>query len=191
MEILPFIEKRIQDLEASKPTESYIPDMILEQVEYSASESREIIQSLFPHRRLVLSQFTFFNQVGIARPSGSTFKRGRRCYRLLDLLSIACILALKEEGIPFKNIESVPQIVQNNSKQIFEMGPGCRLLGHGELVGLVLPGREDLGDDVMSSYLSSPSEKMIFWSFDLGLLAAQLRAVAEGELAQKSETQAA
>jgi DNA-binding transcriptional MerR regulator len=104
--------------------------------EYSATEIRKLLQGLFPHRRLVLSQFTFFNQIGIAKPTGSGFKRGRQCYRLEDLLSIATILALKEEGIPFKNIEVVPKIIQQNAARIFEIGEGCRLSGHGDAIVL-------------------------------------------------------
>ena len=68
--------------------------------EFSASEIRQVLQGLFPHRRLVLSQFTFFNNIGVSLPTGETFRRGRRCYRLEDILSIATVLALKEEGIP-------------------------------------------------------------------------------------------
>ncbi len=78
------------------------------ETEYSASDIRKLLQQLFPQRRLVLSQFTFFSHRGVARATGETYRRGRRCYRLHDILSIASIIALKEEGIPLKNIRVDP-----------------------------------------------------------------------------------
>ena len=150
----------------------------MEQLEYSASQIRKILQELFPRRRLVLSQFTFFNQVGVAKPTGVTFRRGRRCYRLEDLLSIACILALKEEGIPYKNVDQVPAILQAHAERIFASGHGCRLSGFGDIVNLVLPGEEQ-SNAALLDYLSEDKEPILFWSFDVGLLAEQLQAVAQ------------
>jgi len=152
--------------------------MILDGIEFSASEVRKILQQLFPHRRLVLSQFTFFNQIGIARPSGNTFRRGRRCYKIEDILPIACVLALKEEGIPFKNIEAVPEMVHNAASKILSKGPGCRLSGTGDVIDLTLPGTETDDNSALESLLNSDNGK-IFWSFDIGILATQLHAVAE------------
>ncbi len=146
--------------------------------EYSATEIRKILQGLFPHRRLVLSQFTFFNQIGIAKPTGSSFKRGRRCYRIEDILSIACILALKEEGIPYKNIESVPLIIQENVDRIFLYGTGVRLSGHGPAVDLRFPG-DTSENTALDSFLSAEKEELIFWGFDVGLLAKQLCDIAD------------
>ena len=145
--------------------------------EYSASDIRKILQGLFPQRRLVLSQFTFFNQVGVAKATGKTFRRGRRCYRLEDLLSIACILALKEEGIPYKNVESVPALIQDNSDKIFAAGEGCRLSGFGETVSLSFP-HEEKDEAALDSFLSGEQTSLLFWCFDVGLLAEQLRLVA-------------
>ncbi len=161
------------------------------QVEFSASEIRKILQALFPHRRLVLSQFTFFNQVGVARPSGETFRRGRRCYRLEDILSIACILALKEEGIPYKNVEEAPRIIQESAEKIFFIGEGCRISGYGTNVVLTYPGEhpqaEPLVDFLCGGALASSeglqSELHLFWSFDIGQLSGQLKAVAEKYIA--------
>ena len=180
MEILSLLDREAEPEEKSAGVR--LPT--IENFEYSASEARELMQRLFPHRRLVLSQFTFFNQVKIAVATGETFRRGRRCYRLLDLLSVGCVLALKEEGIPYKNIEAVPGMIQKNAQLIFELGPGCRLSGSGEQVGLNLPGRPLQGEEVLESFLDRSEDQLgqnqgIFWSFDLGLLAAQLRSIAE------------
>ncbi|HQH26183.1 MAG TPA: hypothetical protein PLP17_02210 [Oligoflexia bacterium] len=149
----------------------------MEQLEYSAIQIRGILQELFPHRRLVLSQFTFFNHSGVARPTGSTFRRGRRCYRLEDLLPIACILALKEEGIPYKNVEEVPLLIQQNAERIFACGSGCRLSGCGDTVTLTFPG-EETANPALLHYLEEETPLMLFWGFDVGLLAEQLRAIA-------------
>ena len=153
--------------------------MILDGIEFSASEVRKVLQQLFPHRRLVLSQFTFFNQIGIARPSGETFRRGRRCYRVEDILPIACVLALKEEGIPFKNIEALPEMVHNAASKILSTGPGCRLSGMGEKINLTLPGVENQAAITSLEDLLNSTSGKIFWSFDIGILATQLQAVVE------------
>lgn len=146
--------------------------------EFTASEIRKLLQALFPHRRLVLSQFTFFNQIGVSRPSGKTYRRGRRCYRLQDILPIACILALKEEGIPFKNIETVPAVLQTHAEKIFKVGAGVRLSGFGSNVELCFPGEEQLAEPYLD-FLSGDFGMQLFWSFDVGLLAGQLEAIAE------------
>ena len=149
----------------------------LKGVEFSASEIRKILQSLFPHRRLVLSQFTFFNQVGVSRPSGETYRRGRRCYRIQDILPIACILALKEEGIPYKNVESVPVVLQTHAEKIFRTGPGVRISGFGANVELCFPGEEQLAEPYLD-FLSGDFGIQLFWSFDVGVLAARLEQTA-------------
>lgn len=146
--------------------------------EYTATEVRKLLHELFPQRRLVLSQFTFFNQTGVSKATGSTFRRGRRCYRLEDLLSIACILALKEEGIPYKNVEGLPALIQENASLIFALGEGCRLSGFGEQVTLKLKGEGSV-NEVLESFLAEGSQSLLFWSFDVGLLAHQLQAIAE------------
>jgi hypothetical protein len=144
------------------------------QTEYSASEIRKILQRLFPQRRLVLSQFTFFQQIGVAKPTGVTSRRGRRCYRLQDLLSIAGVLALKEEGIPLKNIECAPAMIQEKADAIFEIGSGCRLSGFGENITLRLP-NDVVDPHHIESFLEvDPKDPVLFWSFDLGELAEQL-----------------
>ncbi len=140
--------------------------------EYSASELRRLLQELFPHRRLVLSQFTFYNQIGVAKPTGETFRRKRRCYRLVDILPIACVLSLKEQGIPLKNIAAVPGLIQENAARIFATGKGCRLSGAGDTVQLQMPGEEATQaalDTLLDGLCGS-----LFWGFDVGELAEQL-----------------
>lgn len=146
--------------------------------EYTASEIRTLLQELFPQRRLVLSQFTFFNQIGVAKPTGTTFRRRRRCYRLLDVLSIACVLQLKEEGIPLKNIEPVPGLVQEHAATIFATGRGCRLSGCGSAVALQLPG-ESGSSAALDALLLNDQPIGLFWGFDIGRLAERLLAVAQ------------
>ena len=146
------------------------------QAEFSASELRKIFQELFPHRKLVLSQFTFYNQVGVAKPSGETFRRGRRCYRLVDLLPIATVLALKEKGIPLKNIEVLPRLLQESAERIFSFGTDCLISGYGEQVHLQMPD-EDGEDLCLEAFLAEETQTMLYWSFDVGKLAAELQDV--------------
>lgn len=164
--------------------------------EFTASEVRALMQRLFPHRRLVLSQFTFFNQVGVAKPTGSSFQRGRQCYRLEDLLSIATVVALKEEGIPLKNISSVPQMVQAASEAIFKMGEGCNLYGYKDALQLLLKG-DGGSNQAIEAFLAdshevigeSPAATKLLWSYDVGSLAMQLRRAAEGIVLDEQSTQ--
>lgn len=158
--------------------------------EFSATEVRRLLQELFPLRRLVLSQFTFFNQTGVACPTGETFRRKRRCYRIMDVLPIAVVLALKEQGIPLKNISQVPQLIQRHSSEIFRHGRGCRLYGLGTTISLQLPTVPSenpallalLGADQASSAevpssgntLDSDASPAMFWGFDVGELAEQI-----------------
>ncbi len=150
-------------------------------IEYSATEIRRILQELFPQRRLVLSQLTFFNQVGVAKPTGTTFRRGRRCYRLEDLLSVACMLALKEEGIPYKNVANLPALVQQQAQKIFALGTGCRLSGFSDNIVLQFPG-ESLEAPSLQQFLAGDSSPLLFWGFDVGVLASQLQEVAHRRL---------
>lgn len=151
----------------------------VQEIEYSATELRRILQELFPTRKLVLSQFTFYNQIGVARPTGETFKRGRRCYRLGDILPIACVLALKEKGIPLKNIQSVPSLVQERASQIFAHGSNCFISGYGSAVNLLM--HDDQSPDIcLESFLDESEEvAQLFWSYDVGLLAARLNEIIE------------
>ncbi len=110
-----------------------------EDPEFNASEVRRVLQELFPTRKLVLSQFTFFNQIGVSKPSGESFRRGRRCYKTQDLLPIAVVLALKEQGIPNKNISLVPALVQENCEKIFMTGAGARISGYKDTVCINFP----------------------------------------------------
>jgi len=155
-------------------------------IEYSASEIRTILQRLFPHRRLVLSQFTFFNQSGVAKPTGETFRRGRRCYRPFDILSIAAVLALKEEGIPYKNIEPLPAVIQQHSEEIFRLGSPCRVVGYKDFLSLELPARERIlvktneqNLSPLDAFAAHGSSYSLFWSFDVGALATQLERTIE------------
>ncbi len=149
--------------------------------EYTASDIRKILQHLFPHRRLVLSQFTFFNQIGVARPSGESFRRGRRCYQLEDILPIAAVLALKEEGIPLKNITSVPALLQERRSSIFQAGAGSRLYGFGEVVSLMIPA-ENTENLALEAFLQNTGDPRLFWSYDVGVLSQQITAIARNEV---------
>ena len=147
--------------------------------EYSAIEIRGILQALFPERRLVLSQFTYYLHAGVSNPSGETIRRKRRCYRLEDLLPIAVVLYLKEQGIPLKNINNAPQIVQDNSAYIFSRGQGCRLSGFADQISLFIPGvsanRESSAlNAFLEDSLQSSEARRLFWSVDVGLIAEQL-----------------
>lgn len=155
----------------------------MDSLEYSAIEIRTLLQELFPHRRLVLSQFTSFQHSGVAKATGATFRRGRRCYVLQDILPIACVLALKEEGIPYKNIEPLPALLQAHAEKIFAVGNGCLLSGFGDEISLVFPG-ENTPNSALDLFLKTGGETMqLFWSFNVGLLADQLRQVAESKAA--------
>jgi len=141
--------------------------------EFTASDVRRILQRLFPQRKLVLSQLTFFNHAGVACANGDTYKRGRRCYLLQDILSVATVLALKEEGIPLKNINGVPALIQQNAKQIFSAGQGCRLVGFGSNVSLEMPGSNEIPAP-LQLFLNEQNPVQILWGFDVGALAQQL-----------------
>lgn len=155
--------------------------------EYSASEVRKLLQILFPQRRLVLSQFTFFNQVGVSAPSGETSRRGRRCYRLADLLSIACVLALKEEGIPYKNLEGLPQMIQGSLDKIFSFKEVCIASGWGSKVNLTFGNQASQADSIVS-FLDEPNLLGLFWSFDVSDLARQLIEASEKYSQQRIQT---
>ncbi|HMO16913.1 MAG TPA: hypothetical protein PKA63_01090 [Oligoflexia bacterium] len=148
--------------------------------EYTASQVRLILQELFPSRKLVLSQLTFFNQMGISVPSGNGFRRGRRLYRLRDLLPIAVVLALKEQGIPNKNVELAPACVQEHADEIFKLGSPVRLSGIGEIVhldlGRISDNRKNESDKAIEFLLSGQSMDL-FWSYDVGFLALELSRV--------------
>lgn len=152
--------------------QSLVNKISIEQ-EFSASEVRKLLQVLFPQRRLVLSQFTFFNQVGVSTPSGSTSRRGRRCYRLQDLLPIALVLALKEEGIPYKNLENLPKSIQENLEKIFSFQEMCIASGWGTKVNLSF-GAVAHSAESLISFLDQENVLGLFWSFDVSDLAKQL-----------------
>ena len=152
--------------------------MDIHDLEYSATEIRSLLQEVFPHRKLVLSQFTFFNQAGVARATGETFRRGRRCYRLVDILPIACVLALKEQGIALKSIEPVPQMLQEHAMTIFQFGPGCRVSGWNQVICLKIGGLE-LGENPLDAFLGTESASCLLWSYDVGILAQQLEEIAK------------
>ena len=151
--------------------------MIDNSVEYSTSDIQKLLQELFPSRRLVLSQFTFYTQCGVAKPTGNTFKRGRRCYRLTDILSIACVLALKEEGIPLKNIGNAPQMIQDSAEKIFELGPSCKLAGCGDEIMLIVPGETSEPNFPLEKLLGD-GQPSLFWMYDVGVLARRIEDVA-------------
>ena len=150
-----------------------VQSTVLPGIEFNASEIRQIFQGLFPHRRLVLSQFTFFNNAGIAQPTGLTQRRGRRCYRTEDLLSIAAVLALKEEGIPLKNIQPAPGLIRDRSEEIFSHGAGVRVSGCGSSVQLSF-GTEAQYAENFIDFLLNADQPSFFWSYDVGSLALSL-----------------
>ncbi|MCB0360739.1 MAG: hypothetical protein KDD44_13920, partial [Bdellovibrionales bacterium] len=129
--------------------------------------------------RLVLSQFTFFNQNGVSQPTGETFRRGRRCYRLPDVLPIACVLALKEEGIPLKNLSGLPELIRENVEAIFSRGSSCRIAGFGETISLRFAGQEA---PAVTEFLENSDRSLLCWSFDIGELAQQLLELAYSQL---------
>lgn len=149
--------------------------------EFNASGVRRIIQEMFPMRKLVLSQFTLYYHMGVATPSGENYKRGRRCYRLYDLLPIALVLILKEQGIPNKNIGHIPRVISEKAERIFETGRGVRVSGFKEVCQLSFPDEisQDaalmamLEDDNISSGIQD-----LYWSYDVGYLASELMRVA-------------
>lgn len=151
-----------------------------EDPEFNASEVRKVLQELFPTRKLVLSQFTFFNQIGVSKPSGESFRRGRRCYKTQDLLPIAVVLALKEQGIPNKNIVNVPALVQEHCEKIFSVGVGARISGFRDVVCMNFP-NEPIKDISLMAMLDCEqvdhSEQNLFWSFDVGQMANDLEMV--------------
>ena len=154
--------------------------------EYNAIEIRSIVQQLFPNRKLVLSQFTFFGHLGVAKATGNTFRRGRRCYRLIDILSVACVLSLKEQGIPLRNIESVPSLIQHYSKILFSKESGCKLSGYGNTVSLFIPGESE-DNSALSEFLNPASSKRaIFWTFDISALVANLKRISAEEAVHSS-----
>ncbi len=151
-----------------------------EDPEFNASETRKILQELFPTRKLVLSQFTFFNQIGVSKPSGESFRRGRRCYRAQDLLPIAVVLALKEQGIPNKNILLVPGVIQENCEKIFKSNDNVKISGYKDSVSLnyAEEGKEDLAlNSMLESLDFDHSEQNLYWSYDVSSLAHEIEAI--------------
>jgi DNA-binding transcriptional MerR regulator len=151
--------------------------------EFTASEARIILQELFPARKLVLSQLTFFNQSGVSIPSGASIKRGRRCYRVSDLLPIALVLALKEQGIPNKNVARVPALIQAHLNDIFSSRDACQISGIDDIVYLSLPGCQTPDEAIVK--LLDGSSMHLFWSYDAGYLSKEIvrvtsRLMAEG-----------
>lgn len=158
--------------------------------EFTATEVRIILQDLFPARKLVLSQLTFFNQSGVCTPSGEKVIRGRKCYRVQDLLPIALVLALKEQGIPNKNVALVPSLVKEHSEFIFLLEDSCQISGTGDYVHLALPGSQEK-DQALEHFLSGSSMD-IFWSYDVGSLAKEIcrvteRLISEGRFDSSNE----
>lgn len=160
-------------------------------LEYTASDVQAMLQEMFPRRKLVLSQLTLFNQNGVCQPTGVTFRRGRRCYRIQDLLPTICVLVLKEEGIPFKNIASVPQLVRDHADLILNQSSkarcSVRLAGCGDVVSLMISG--DSSDmAALNSLLDTPSSTNanLFWSCDVAALGHRLLQTAYSRQEQRA-----
>ncbi len=162
-------------------------------LEFTASGVRRIIQDMFPTRKLVLSQFTLYHQIGLSKPSGDNFKRGRRCYRLYDLLPIALVLVLKEQGIPNKNIGNLPKLISGHAEQIFNQGRGVRVSGYKEVCNLsLLDESHGLGEDIallamLAEDPISSGVQDLYWSYDIGYLASELIRVASRINAEDKE----
>ncbi len=160
-------------------------DEDIEALELNASGVRRILQEIFPLRRLVLSQFTLYNQLGITIPSGKTYSRGRRCYKVRDLLAVALILALKEQGIPNKNLENLPSLIHSEVDNIFSLGRGSIVSGFDNALSLRLLGSQT-NDGALSEMLDFDKNKYhavnptlapsypIYWAYDVGYLSEDL-----------------
>jgi len=157
------------------------------QKEYTTCEIRKFLQQLFPHRQLVLSQFTFYNHIGVAKPSGESFKRGRRCYVASDILPIVVILALKEEGIPLKNLGNSVQAIQSNINSIFHERKPTRLMGFGSTISLHIEGEKE--DQIaVESFLEDSAETLLFWNIDITSLVTDLCRAISGENSQEKQS---
>ncbi len=154
------------------------------QQEFTACEIRKVLQQLFPHRQLVLSQFTFYNQIGVAKPSGSSFRRGRRCYAAGDIVPIATVLALKEEGIPLKSIGDAPLRIQQHIAKIYYQNRQTNLMGFGNTISLSIEG-ESNDTTALDAFLSDPTRRLLFWNFDVSALAQQIRSIVNGEVREQ------
>ncbi|MDD2943259.1 MAG: hypothetical protein PHC51_09875 [bacterium] len=141
-------------------------------VEFSATEVREILLKLFPHRKLVLSQFTFFASSGVGSPTGKTFRRGRRCYVLEDLLPIACVLSLKERGIALKVLGSFPSMIKEKAHSILYQGDKCWIAGFGGDVELC--NSQTPSGQLVDRFLSSEVPQQLFWRFNVTSMAEEL-----------------
>lgn len=157
-------------------------------VEYNATEMRELLVQLFPYRRLVLSQFTFFSNEGMVEATGQTLRRGRRCYRITDILPMVCIFALKERGIPLKNIKELPQAIRENIDLIFNREHQARIFGYGNSVSLLFD-QDCRSSEELKCFLSDNNSHNLYWMYNLSELAANLLRVAEGQ-EQKMEVAA-
>lgn len=152
--------------------------------EYIATEIRDILLDIFPHRKLVLSQFTFFVRSGVAEPSGEVYRRGRRCFRLPDLLSIACVLALKERGIPLKVLGDLPSEIRANAGYIMATHAPCWIAGFGDDVELVLcdsvSGGVSHRGSLVDRFLDDDNagKTLLMWRFDVTSLAIALKKAA-------------
>ena len=174
------------------------PKSVNDALEFTATDVRKIIQKVYPSRRLVLSQFTFFNDAGISSPTGTQMVRGRGCYRLHDLLPIATVIALKDRGITYKKIQQLPSLIQQHSHQIFKIGAGCRVNGFGSNIEISIPGLSTISctDNKSSSEstidqfiasLDSNKSSGLYWSLDIGKLASDLQMFAS-ELFEKNDS---
>ncbi len=159
-----------------------MPLVSIEKLEFTATEARVILQDLFPARKLVLSQLTSYNQSGVGSPSGERIVRGRKCYKIADLLPIALVLALKEQGIPNKNVSLLPSMIREHSDLIFSLQDSCQVSGIGDLVYLALPGSNET--DIVLERLLSGDSMEIFWSYDVGGLAKEMYRVTERLLSE-------
>lgn len=160
-------------------------------IEFTATQLRDILLRMFPYRRLVLSQFTFFNQEGVISASGGRFRRGRRCYVLEDILPAATVLALKERGIPLKSIQGLPALIRPKSREIFlhaEHQVAAKVCGFGTSVSLQLAGDRP-GAPELEKLLCENADVKLFWSFNVSSLAGQLMKAARAHLCSEEHPQ--
>ena len=79
-----------------------------------------------------------------------------------------------------KNIQPVPQLIQDNAQKIFELGSNCLLSGFGTLNSLQMPGTVEVNEP-LNAFLNQASSPQLYWSYDLGGLARAIQAVVTKE----------
>ena len=74
----------------------------------------------------------------------------------------------------------MPSLIQTRAEEIFSLGQDCRLSGYGSCVILQLPGDAPALGVPVDAFLADETGSLLFWSYDVGVLAKQLELVASG-----------